>query len=836
MPESLIEKARMHERMLHRLLLVSVLLFGAVTNATAQQAQSLESSQPLKCGEKQYKLRLLTAEAVIKTASARGLAIALSPDDGTESKVFGVYWIGATNPLPTHRDDDGGKFEPNLQPYKNGNIDGVPAVQSFFSKAKCSPTDSQVIGIQQVIGAQGLLNSSRQTSITLRDVATDLSTQGVNVNADQVKDASAGNQVFFKNVSSQNGFAQAIRQYLINLLVTGGQTDPGGGSKDDEIKRLQAQNIDLQSRVNELTAATAGLFGGTPAWVITVLPFMTVLSVGGITLFGIGAYHVIQLRSKKQSRFARWLGSSAEAEKAKAAAAEKIENELKELHEDSGGSGGSASPEVTRSIKTISETLQTLSSNVGALKKDVDSFSSKLDVRTKVSSALQNIWHRMYTTEYSAEQTDKLVKDVGQVIDLYIWLRSKCVQSNAPIDQTSRHLQSALSRLEFIRKTHLADQLSESVFLGEIVEKLQAKLARDAKEVSEFKAIETALFKYTGKPGSATETVTKLINDHREVRRLEHYVQPRDFTKVIDAVVNDYQQVSSQVKRVLPNQSGGMRELVTALATEYLKVEPEAKRARGLEAEKVNLTNKLDQANIELKAGKMLVDEIALEFNFKPDSLNGNEQAITATLNRLKTERESRVYLQLRFGLSSALIALEKTNTSNGSEERNDVVQALHLDKVKSGIQILLRQMEGYTGEELWHNGLSEGFSQKWLHYLIRADLLLGTYYADQKDFSFLRRAISLACSTILIALHEFQVEVVEVGLLAERPKEIDTEAIHSGIRNLPAVRDKIGWKLTNTQIQELVVDVTSFPYFVKGVQENRGRAALANPSAWVQH
>jgi hypothetical protein len=144
--------------------------------------------------------------------------------------------------------------------------------------------------------------------------------------------------------------------------------------------------------------------------------------------------------------------------------------------------------------------------------------------------------------------------------------------------------------------------------------------------------------------------------------------------------------------------------------------------------------------------------------------------------------------------------------------------------------------MEECTGEQLWHKGLSEGFSQKWLHYLIRADLLLRTYYADQREFGSLRRAISLACSTILTALHEFQVEVVEVGLLGERPKEMDIEAIHSEIRKLPAVRDKVRWKLTDTHTQELVVDVTSFPYFVKGVRENRGRAALANPSAWVQH
>jgi len=155
---------------------------------------------------------------------------------------------------------------------------------------------------------------------------------------------------------------------------------------------------------------------------------------------------------------------------------------------------------------------------------------------------------------------------------------------------------------------------------------------------------------------------------------------------------------------------------------------------------------------------------------------------------------------------------------------------------VKDGIRNLLTQMEECTGEQLWHQALSEGFSEKWLHYLIRADLLLRTYYADQKEFRWLSKVVSFACSAILAALHEFQVEVVEVSLLGERPKEMDTESVYSGVRNLQAVRDKVRGKLMNGQTQELVVDVTSFPYFVKGIQENRGRAALANPSAWVQH
>src|SRR5215213_1268287 len=827
--------------MLRKLLVSSMVICSALTMALAQQAQSVKSSQPVKCGEKQFQLRLLMAEALIKDKNAKSLAIVLTPDDASASKVFGVYWIGAKTPLPTHRDDTSGELGDKLFSYGNGKVNKASVVESFFSNAKCSSTDPQVIGIQNVISTQGLLDSSRVTSITLRDVATELSNQGVSVKAEQVEDSTAGSLEFFKNLSDDIGFAEAIRRYLTNLLAAGGRIDDSAGtklSKDDENELLRAKNIDLENKVKQLETEKSTFFGATPTWLLTVLPIMLVLSLGGITFFGLVLYHFIQRKSQKQSRLAKLLAPQADSEAASAQAVGRVQKELNEFQPHASLSGdGLASQEIAPAIKTMKGTLQNLSTDIVEMKRSVDSFNSKLEVRTKVSSALQNLWHRLYPTEYSPDQVDKLVKDVGEVIELHNWLRQRCVESNAPISQTLNHVQYAYGRLDAIRKAYFVNQLRESAFLGEILEKVQTRLARDAEELNEFKVIERAVREYNGKQGHISETVMKLIAEHKGVQsKLEKHDYPADLTKAVDAVVNDYQGVIDQVKRALPNLTGKIRELVTSLAGEYLKVEPEARRAQGLEADKATLQGQLAQAHGELEAGKQLVDEIALEFNFKLDRLKDDEQAITTTLKRLKGERESSVYLQLRLGLSSALIALEKTANANGSEECNDVVQALHLDKVKSGIQNLLGQMEECTGEQLWHKGLSEGFSQKWLHYLIRADLLLRTYYADQREFGFLRQAVSLSCSTILAALYEFQVEVVEVALLGERPKEMDTEAVYPGIRNLPAVRDKVRWKITNAHTQELVVDVTSFPYFVKGVQENRGRAALANPSAWVQH
>jgi hypothetical protein len=187
-------------------------------------------------------------------------------------------------------------------------------------------------------------------------------------------------------------------------------------------------------------------------------------------------------------------------------------------------------------------------------------------------------------------------------------------------------------------------------------------------------------------------------------------------------------------------------------------------------------------------------------------------------------------------GLSSALLAMEKAIGTNGAGQDSDLVDALFLNKIKPALRNVLARMEECSGDQLWTNVLYEGFNQQWLHYLIRADLLLRTYYSTCAELSLLRKAVSLACNSILAALYDYHVEIREVELFEKLPPNMDTEPVYPGLRNLPAVMKKVGLMVQNIKAGEVVVDVTSFPVFVNGVQENRGRAAIANPSAWLQH
>lgn len=804
----------------HTVVLRSVIVAGLLCIATstvpAQQVETIKSTQPITCDSKSYELRLITAEARINEIAARALGIVLSPQDGSESKVFGIYWLNASQPIPTHRDNTNGTLGSKLIAYDRGTVGkDVPVVNSFFAGAGCLPTNSQVTGIQRVIETQSLLDTLGSAPITLKVIVEKLNNQGVNsLNADQIQTAGAGSLEAFKNLKTEVAFARAVRQFRSGLLGTAGRNNGTVGGKPtlEEENRTLQQTIDrLKNQVQQLETKKPSYLT-SPLWLIVVFPITALLSLGGIALLGLASYHVIRKRNSNGNNVTLPplvsgdpppLSPGIDSEQ-KSSETEKVE-ELPVVN---------ATPpvETTPPVEGFSEILKPLASNVDELKKSVDS----IDARLKEHALIQSLLEHVYTNEDIAGQREKLVSDV----------------------------QASMDQLDEISKTHFSTQLNGKAPLSEIIQNVKTRLDNDSASVTEFSSIQESVREYLGNDSKISEAVSKLIEEQSKAQeKLQPYHPEKTFSEVIEAVVSNYEEVTRQVRGALPNQNPTdteptdkekeIKDLVTSLAGEYLRVKPNADRAQELETEKGELKELLESANSEVEAGKQLVDEISAQLNFNSEHLGNADHPVTTILDRLKEERASSVHLQLRTGLSSALIALDKA--IKASEEDKEVVDALYLDKIQHGIQVLLTTMEDCSGEQLWHQALSEGFRENWLHNLIRAELLLRTYYADRRKFNFLRTAVSLACSSILIALHELQVEVVEVRLLEERPREMEVESVYDGIRNLPTVRESVRAKLSNTETKEMVVDVISFPYFVKGVQENRGCAAIANPSAWVQ-
>lgn len=879
-------------RVLRRLLLGLGLLCAAASNAPAQQAQIVKSAEPVICGGKAHELRLMTAEATVNSATARMLGIVLTPQGASESKMFGLYWMDAQSPSPTHRDDTSGNLSGALKAYGKGvtGKDNVPVVRDFFAKANCpsGPTENkQLEHLQSLLEVIG-------SAPALRDIVGQLKSWGIDLDQTQIKAASAENLRLFNDLQNDLKFAEAGRQYASNEIAAAKQT-VGNVNLPAEawtaLLTLLAKNVNLEIELNLLRVEKDVLLGGVFGWLLIPLSIITLTSLALVVfksrgafatngagsgtalqatgrpaaLIGKGLEELVNTACEERQRLeAKYSGTSqpaharnqrahtrdaATSQLSQQAAAwrrayTELQRRLEELQgnatENAGHADALSSPpkieeEPELSMRQIAGTLGRLVTDMGEMKSSVDGFNVKLAESSEASRGLQNIWWRWYGKEYSGGQTDRFFTEMVDVIALYQQLGQRCAAPGAAVAQIKRNLLIAIEDLEHIRKNHLANSPSETVRLHDLAAQLKLKMSQDAEAIRECETIKVSLRRdFRGM--KASDAVTLLLNERAAAGlKLGKHHPGLDFSKTVDAVIDNYGALTETVKRALPGHSGSVSELVTCLATEYKALKPLAETAQRLESERDDLQQQLRTAHEQLAAGKGLAEEIASQLCFRTDYLKEDRQAITDILNRLKKEWETSVYTQLRLGLISAQIALEKATGTDGSEEWTKVIEALYLDRVKKGIQTLLAGMEECSREQLWDKGLSEGFSQKWLHYLIRADLLLRTYYADRKEFGLLRQVVSQACSGIQAVLYEFQVEVVEVNLFDELPGEMEREPVYAGIRNLSTVRDKVGLKIMDTQAAEVVVDVTSFPYFVNGVQANRGRASVANPSAWAQ-
>lgn len=959
---------RPSERVLRNLCLVLVLVCAASACASAQQApQAVKSSEPVMCGAKPHELRLVRVEAPINDTNAKALGVVLTPEGAGDSKEFFLYWLTDQTTSPTHRDNtSGGNLGRALLPYGDGRVaKDVPVVESFFSEAKCSPDNPQVVGIQRA------LNNLSFAPANLRELAKDLKYRRVQVDEGQIQDASPADQALFNGLKNEMDFARAARKYVSSLFVTEGRLEDADGNRGsnqgsgkggdawaEEKQELLAQIETLKGQVKEPNDQKASLFGGTPLWLLITFPLAGMV-VGALIVVGVAAYRVrskptgnkhsgdttegaetntegpgeqasqisnnlravIEEANKRRRiieekwaqkgqadvvqsqknlmdsifsqlrdflsinhlhKATRIIGK--ELDKAKDIASPyewravqldkaytELQSHLEALQQGLPDAKSEAtvdappapsSPNTTESVEPPSaeppadvyemketvvhemkEKFNQLVEDIGAMKSTVDGFDITLNHYFGANKGLQSIASRWYGPNYSGGETDDLVSRVGEVIDLYRFLSKECRIEIPTVARTKDCLQKTLSKLIYIRDTHLKDKLDRNALPYQIADEAELRLYANAQLVRDYKEIRKSLREHVGGGLKAIEAVATLIEERETAqKKLGKYHPNLNFIQIVDKTADDYDAFAGEINRALPDTQMSTREAVASLANKYLELKPEADRASELDIERDNLKEQLATAQGESKAGKELAEEIARQLNFKTDGFEEATDTVTETLALLKREGDPSTYLQLRLGLSSALLALGKATDARGSDEQAEVIEALFLENVKEGIKDLLAAMGGYSAEQLWNEGIYQGFSERWLNYLIRADLLLSTYYARRKEFGPLRKAVSLACSSLLTTLYEFHVEVAEVGLFEKLPKDIATTPVEPRLRNLQAVIDKVLLQIkifedTNVDlnVNPVAVDVTSFPYIVKGDLHNKGCVSQLNPSAWMQ-
>jgi hypothetical protein len=195
---------------------------------------------------------------------------------------------------------------------------------------------------------------------------------------------------------------------------------------------------------------------------------------------------------------------------------------------------------------------------------------------------------------------------------------------------------------------------------------------------------------------------------------------------------------------------------------------------------------------------------------------------------------------QLRLRLSAAIPALDQAVEDVRKAGRGDALDALRISDFKDQLRGLLTNMEDFTGDAMWKDCLSSGFSQQWLHNLLRAELLAQTYFAE--DEALLARLVdplTEASRALRATIRHFNVRVPFLILLSKPPDgaRVDYE-VDPRLSKLPEVKRKVQATLRAQGNVEgglnFIVDVGLFPFQSESTDDFGGRVVVVSPVEWA--
>lgn len=196
-------------------------------------------------------------------------------------------------------------------------------------------------------------------------------------------------------------------------------------------------------------------------------------------------------------------------------------------------------------------------------------------------------------------------------------------------------------------------------------------------------------------------------------------------------------------------------------------------------------------------------------------------------LDILKEDTE--IHRQLRLALAAALTRKELYAAPKGATEQ--IFTALNTISIPEALGGLLTNLKG--DKDLWADviGRAFGVREGSLQSLFRAELLLQTYFTDHHELSDLRDAVSLACSSVRLAMRATGWGVEPIRLLAHPP-----DGAHKGdtteLSQIDEVRARVRVAARNGDYN-LAVDVKRFQ--LKSGERLAGscEVVIATPALW---
>lgn len=442
---------------------------------------------------------------------------------------------------------------------------------------------------------------------------------------------------------------------------------------------------------------------------------------------------------------------------------------------------------------------------------------------------------------------------VWECVALFDYLREKFPdQSQGPQDfQGPRDLKSKVERffndLNTIRSAHLTTDAQSNSTPDDILVSLDDKLQAAQQTLTEFTVLRDALGALrqelpssNGAQSDPLAQATQMAKNHKEVLALLNDYRPtgdRDnITETARSVQTKIQSAATVVSTLIPGASGTIDVMVSDLAKEFDSKVRTAKKAEEFKERAERLQRELTESKAQAEVSTKLAGALSRYVNLSAEGGLDPEQ-VRNILQRFSTGE--RTHRQLRLRLSAATSALDEAIEEVRRASREDALDALRTGDFMDPLRRLLTNMEDFRGDAMWGDCLSSGFSDQWLHNLLRAELLARTYFTEDGALSPLIAPLAEAVAALRVTMRHLNVRVPFISLLSKPPAgaRVDYE-VDPRLSGLQEVRRKVQATLRSQSKLEdgfnFIVDVGLFPFQSDSAEKFGGRVFAVSPAEWV--
>lgn len=196
----------------------------------------------------------------------------------------------------------------------------------------------------------------------------------------------------------------------------------------------------------------------------------------------------------------------------------------------------------------------------------------------------------------------------------------------------------------------------------------------------------------------------------------------------------------------------------------------------------------------------------------------------------LAREQDQKTHRTLRLALTTLVDDCRDAFMQLAGSGYANLPGDLRIENLEDVLRKLLASLQELPGTELEQRLLNDGFGNKWLHDLFRAEQVLGAYFADVPECARLRDVVTRAAVTFRDVLRRLEVDLLPTRIGAITQVEVkERYATPRELTAYPTVKQVLEeW---SRRVGKIIVDVNSFGFSRHGAAPSMPDVCLLNPA-----